>query len=75
MSKTPNYSNPKVAKELDRTILAIAKTLPKLEAARDGNYFRKSEMKDLCSLASRINAAIQFFDAAIQLAETKKETK
>lgn len=72
MSKTPNYSNPKVAKELDRTILAIAKVLPKLESARDGSYFRKSEMKDICTLASKLNGAMQFFDAAIQLAETKK---
>lgn len=73
MSKTPNYSNPKVAKELDRTILAIAKALPKLEAARDGKYFRKSEMKDLTTLIRNLNGALGFFDAQIQLQETKKK--
>ena len=75
MLKTPNYSNPKVAKQLDKTILAIAKILPKLEAARDGKYFRKAEMKDLVTLVRSLNGAVGFFDAAIQLAETKKDTK
>lgn len=72
MSKTPNYHNPKVAKELDKAILAIAKVLPKLEAARDGKYFRKSEMKDLTTLIRNLNGSLGFFDSQIQLSEAKK---
>jgi len=75
MSKTPNYHNAKISRKLISIILATEKTLPKLEAARDGELFRKSEMKEIIALYRKFGDAIQFFDSQIQLTETKKETK
>lgn len=65
MANVPNYYNKKTGKKVESVIEAIKKSLPKLEAAVNGEYFRKSELKEIGGLSAKMHAAFVFLTAEV----------
>lgn len=65
MAKVANYFNKKTGKKVEYVIDSLKKSLPKMEAALKGEYFRKGELREIGGLSAKMHAAFVYLTAEV----------